>query len=137
MNPPNQDSAAYNPATGGAWYAANWYVENGRYVFPALNEVFSRVGSNASSMGMQADTQTHAIRSTQIRKIETTARTVTEENAAWEDNNLRQFVTFNNLQSNGYQVNHDDPMDYADAVEVQDINSRSTGEIHQTMTTPK
>lgn len=137
MNPPNQDSAAYNPATGGAWYAANWYVQDGRYVFPALNEVFQRIGPNASSMGMQPDTELHTTRSTQIRKIETTSRIVTEENAEWEDNNIRQFVTFNNLQSSGYQVNHDDPMDYADEVEIQDINSRSTGEIHQTMTTPK
>jgi hypothetical protein len=88
-------------------------------------------------MGMQPDTEMHTTRSTQIRKIETTSRIVTEENAEWEDNNIRQFVTFNNLQSSGYQVNHDDPMDYADEVEVQDINSRSTGEIHQTMTTPK
>lgn len=137
MNPPNQTNTNYNAAVGGAWYAANWRVEDGKYVFPVLNEIFSRVSEHAKSMGMQQDTVTHSTRSTQIHKIETTARTVTEENASWEDNSVRKFVTLDALQANGYQVNHDDPMGYADDVEAGEINSRSSGEIHQTMTTPK
>ncbi|MDD5574442.1 MAG: hypothetical protein PHH75_04610 [Candidatus Omnitrophica bacterium] len=137
MNPPNQSNNGYDAAVGGAWYAANWRIENGRYVFPVLNEIFERVGEHAESMGMQQDTVTRSTRSTRIRKIETTARTVTEENAEWEDNSVRQFVTMDALQPNGYQVNYDNPMDYADRVEAEEINSQSSGEIRQTMTTPK
>ncbi|MFB3918945.1 MAG: hypothetical protein ACE14U_02630 [Candidatus Velamenicoccus archaeovorus] len=137
MNPPNQNNTSYNSAVGGAWYAANWRVEDGKYVFPVLNEISSRVSEHAKSMGIQQDTVTHSKRSTKIRKIETTSNLVTDENATWEDNNVRQFVTMNALQPNGYQVTHDNPMDYADDVDSQEINSRSTGTIRQTMTTPK
>jgi hypothetical protein len=137
MNPPNQDNTGYDPAKGGAWYAANWRVEDGKYVFPVLDEIFDRIGENAKSMGMQSDAVAHSTRSTRIRKIETSSRIVTEESASWQDDNVRRFVTFDNLGSDGYQVNHDNPMDYADHVDVADINSQSTGDVRQTVTTPK
>lgn len=137
MNPPNQSNAGYDAARGGAWYAANWSIVDGKYVFPVLNEIFKRVGPHATSMGMQQDSVTHSTRSTQINKYESTAMIETTEDATWTDDSVRQFSTLDALQADGYQVNHADPMDYADEVNSQTINSRSGGAIHQTLTTPK
>ncbi|MFA5039184.1 MAG: TadE family protein [Candidatus Omnitrophota bacterium] len=139
MNPPNQNNRNYDPSRGGAWYAANYRVSGGVYTFPVLDEVFERIGSaGAKTMGLQFQTTvSESTRDTSIRKIETTQRIVTEERADWQDKTTRSLAILNNLNSQGEQINHDNPMAFADAVEVSDIESSATGRIRQTFTTPK
>ena len=52
-NPPNQDTNVYDPATGGAWYAAN-YIRNGTsYEFPVIEQMFSFSGGAQATMGLR------------------------------------------------------------------------------------
>lgn len=139
MNSPNQNSNAYDDSRGGAWYAANYRVENGIYVFPVLDEIFNRIGvEGAKTMGLQQNRiVTEFNRQDSFRKIESTGQIVTNEQADWSSSNTRKMAIVNNMDSSGYSINHDNPMDFADQVEVSDIESRASGRVRQTMTTPK
>lgn len=145
---PNQEDGGYNSVNGGAWYAAN-YVRHfdpqggpNTYDFPVLENLFAFAGSGPKTMGVQTANSTAQIeRASSVEKIETSGQSgqgqiQTEEYASWSDKTPKQIVTNDNLDANGFEVVHTDPMDYARNVTTT-INTEVSGEVNRTLTTEK
>ena len=135
-NPPNQDTNVYDPAKGGAWYAANYTKSGASYTFPVLEQMFS--GTPTGTMGLDAGTSTiQAERQESVRKIETTGSIVTQESAGWRDATSKTMTLNHNLDANGFEHTYSTPEEFATHVENQTIDSEVTGELNQVLTTEK
>ncbi|MBI5873184.1 MAG: hypothetical protein HZB36_03470 [Candidatus Omnitrophica bacterium] len=153
-NPPNQKKNTYNPATGGAWYAAGYYcidrttksevgcrdipVTEREYVFPNLNKMFGVGVSNVVSpaMGIQQDTATESIRDESMQITETPQDTTTDESFAWSDISNRTLVHQDNLGPKGYEISHNTPDEFINIV-VDNVQTGMSGSSDQAVQTDK
>jgi hypothetical protein len=135
-NPPNQSDTSYNPAVGGAWYAAGYIKHPGDaqhgyrtwYEFPALRDLFQNAGidvANGERMGLRQGQVVRNTRSSQMNKTERIGAIQTVDQADWTTTTERSFVMNNNLGGDSY------------APETVPMDTTWTGQVRETQTTPK
>ena len=89
FNSPNQTVKTYDPDKGGAWYCANYYKEDGKYVFPVLDAVFSVKNpdgsTSAKEMGLLSSyTQTLGGSGNTLNKTEEKDKIITTSTQGWK-----------------------------------------------------
>ena len=150
FNSPNQTKKTYDSDKGGAWYCANYKKdEDGKYVFPVLEEIFSTTNpdgsKSAKEMGLLSScTQALGGSGNTLNKTEQKDKIITTTTHGWESTITRKmrYVDPNKAK----KISIDEDTDYDELVDEiirtdtddpEDLVSKHAEDKTTTWTTPK